>query len=129
MHQIPRQIQAALREELDRRGRKQAEVRKHLKWCRFFIDFCLKSENSPRTSDSIPFFLKKIASKGQGPRMQTEAKEAVKILQEILPRFATGSETAIEPSKSKPKEGSRHPVVAHSKEVTAKMSIKNKPCY
>ena len=81
----------------------------------------LKSENSPRTSDSIPFFLKKIASKGQGPRLQKEAEEAVKILQEILPRFATGSETVIKVSK--PKEGARHSLVAQSKEVTAKKSI------
>lgn len=92
MHTIPHQIEAVLRQELARRQLSRSEVGHCLKWCRFFIDFCLKSGSCPREADSIPLFLKKIASKGQGPELQLQARGAVQILQELLPQFRKGVE-------------------------------------
>lgn len=92
MHTIPRQIEAVLRQELTRRQLSRSEMGHSLKWCRFFIDFCLKSGNCPREPDSIPLFLKKIASKGQGSELQKQARAAVQILQELLPQFQKGVE-------------------------------------
>lgn len=99
MGPIPLQIEAVLRQELTRRQFSRSEVGYPLKWCRFFIDFYLKSGNSPREPDSIPLFLKKIASKGQGPNLQQQARTVVQILQELLLQFGKGVETASDEGK------------------------------
>ncbi|MGJ8724408.1 MAG: integron integrase [Roseibacillus sp.] len=91
MHKIPRQIEAVLRVKFVGKGFSEAEIGQGLKWCRFFIDFCLKSNSSPREVGSIPLFLKKIASKGQGAHRQKQAKAAVATLQEVLPQFGEGA--------------------------------------
>ena len=87
MHRIPRQIESALREEFQRRGADSQGMGSGLKWCRFFIDFCLNKGFSPRAEESVPEFMKKLASKGQGPALCEEARQAVAVLQQILPRF------------------------------------------
>ncbi|MDP0492159.1 MAG: integron integrase [Verrucomicrobiota bacterium JB023] len=61
-----------------------------MKWCRYFIDFCLKTGRSPRESDSIAPFLAKLASKGQGAPEQAQARKAVLLLQEVLRGIPVG---------------------------------------
>lgn len=87
MKRIPRQVEAALVKKFEEVGAGRAGLGQGLKWCRFFIDFCLKYGHSPREADSIPLFLAKITSKGQGESLQAEAKRAVAVLQEVLPDF------------------------------------------
>ena len=84
MHRIPERVEVALRAELGRRGVRGPDLGSDLKWCRFFIDFCLKTERSPRVSDSVAPFLAKLGSKGQGPSKQAQARKAVLILHEVL---------------------------------------------
>ena len=57
IHKIPREIEAVLRREFARKGLSETEVGHCLKWCRFLIDFYLKSNRSPREAGSIPLFL------------------------------------------------------------------------
>ncbi|GHC42774.1 integron integrase [Roseibacillus persicicus] len=118
MHTIPRQIEAVLRQELARRQFSRTEVGHSLKWCRFFIDFCLKSGSSPREPDSIPLFLQKIASKGQGPELQQQARTAVQILQELLPQFRKGVEVTSNEGKDE--------MVVQPEPVPAKIAVKRK---
>ena len=77
MHQIPERVEVVLRAELGRRRVRGPDLGSALKWCRFFIDFCLKTERLPRASDSVASFLTRLASKGQGASKQVQARKAV----------------------------------------------------
>lgn len=55
----------------------QARFGEHLKWTRYYLDFCNKYQHPPRDPDSLEPFLQKLASKNQPPAAQQEAARSV----------------------------------------------------
>lgn len=57
----------------------QSDRRDHLKWLRFYLDFCDKYKHQPRSPEIWPYFLRKLQDKKQSPRHQHQAQMAIKL--------------------------------------------------
>ncbi len=65
-------------------------------WLLYYLDFCLKYQQATRDPETIPLFMRKLASKGRLPEQQRQAGECLALFQEVAKRFpAHGKEQAM----------------------------------
>lgn len=87
-----KKIAASLREAFSQRLAGLAvpagERLEWLQWLRFYLDFSFRYRHPPRDPDTLPFFLQKLASKGQSPDRQKAAAEAVAIYYDLMKSWA-----------------------------------------
>lgn len=77
MKPFPPALMPVYLEALRKEAVPQARFGEHLKWMRFYLDFCFKYRHPPRDPDSLEPFLLKLAAKNQPPVAQEQAARSV----------------------------------------------------
>ena len=57
----------------------------HLKWLRYYLDFCRKYDFKEADKKSLPHFIKKLKAKKQTDQQQNQAFNAISIFHELEP--------------------------------------------
>jgi hypothetical protein len=80
MLQVLREIVDYFNRRLEGAGISERERPDYRKWVRFYLDFCDKYGQAPRSESGLGPFLAKLASKNQSAVQQQQASRAVKLL-------------------------------------------------
>ena len=87
MKKIPTILQNRFLKELHGENITATQNGDHLKWLRFYLNFCEKYRFPPRSADSLPLFLNKLTEKNQSQAQQAEACEAVKLFYRVVEKY------------------------------------------
>lgn len=79
MHRVPREIYVGFRRHAQEAGVSGSELPHFLKWLRYYWDFCLKNGHEPGEETHLAAFVEKLAEKGQGPALRSQASDAVRL--------------------------------------------------
>ena len=77
MKKLPEVFQTAFRKKLREEGVAQREFPDHLKWLRYYLDFCYKYRHPLGEAESLEPFLRKLVSKRQSIEQQRQAAASV----------------------------------------------------
>ena len=84
MQSIPKNVAFAFEKRLEADGLNPSMRVEYRKWLRYYLDFCAKYRHPPGDRDSLPEFLRKLSSKGQGVERQQTAAASVQVYFSIL---------------------------------------------
>lgn len=100
MFAIPSNLKAKYIEALKDKGLSPSVRGPHLKWIRYFNDYCDKYQFDPDLSSSLPPFLNKLIEKPQTAEQCEEARQAVSLYLSLerSPEFGQTESNSLEPS-------------------------------
>ena len=73
MKQIPQEFLTRFEAQLNINQISQQESFYYKKWLQYYIDFCSKYGHAPKSSHSLPLFIRKLREKQQTPSQQKQA--------------------------------------------------------
>ena len=84
MEQIPTKIQNLYVDFLKKNKHPSEEIPFHLKWLRYYLDFCTKYNHAKASPNSLAAFITKLRQKNQTEKQINQAKESISLFYRLV---------------------------------------------
>ncbi len=116
MKKIPAKIHNLYLSFLNQQKILSKEIPFHLKWLRYYLDFCEKYSYNSSQSTSLPHFTQKLKQKNQSEKQIAQAKNAITLYYKLIESYRTDRSATNNHVK-------KHPEYAKTTTTTSNISI------